>query len=447
MYCSWSCMPSSAGCGRFGLLLVLLVAMSSTAAVELAPELRLPPLELVGPDIRQRWQEPRNVTPRSRARPELAPLGVRIGALVLAPRLDLRMGYDDNLYATDDRARGDAYAAVLPRADLRSDWSRHALRVGVNAVSRRFQTVTSENTDDWTATTEGRLDLGRASSLFGAASVARLHEDRTSANSSGADEPTAYRVSEAGAGWVHPFGRFEARLGGRLSDYQFDDEAVAPTVPSGTLVGEQRDRRTRSAEARLRYSMWPGYGAFLRGVVTSQDYERLTAGGVNRDSEGREVSVGVDLELTDLIFGSTYVGHYRQSYEEPGVDSIAGLNFGTNLSWNPTRLSTVHLLARRGVEESIQPGASGYVSTTAALELEHELLRNLLLVAGSRRTVRDYDGIDRRERLWQHSVGANYLANRRLQLHLRVYYRDQDASGGGRRFTQKAVEQAIVFQY
>lgn len=447
MYCSWSCLLSSAAGGRFGLVIALLAVIPSAAAVELAPELRLPPLDLVGPDIRQRSQEQRNVTSRSRPRPELAPLGARIGAFVLAPRLDLRVGYDDNLYAIEDPQREDVSGAVAPRLDLRSDWSRHALRFGVDATSARYRTVTSENTNDWTAMTEGRLDLGRASSLFGTASVARLHEDRASANSTGAEEPTAYRVSEAGAGWVHPFGRFEARLAGRLSYYRFDDESVATSVPSGTLVGDERDRRTSSTEARLRYSVWPGYGAFLRGRFNSEDYERRTSAGVNRDSQGRELSVGVDLELTDLIFGSAYVGQYRQNYEQTGLDSSGGLNFGADLSWNPTRLSTLHVLARREVEESTQPGASGYLSTTAALELEHELLRNLLLVAGSRLTQRDYDGIERQETLWQHSFGANYLANRHIQLRLQVYYRDQDASGGGRRFTQKVVEQGIVFQY
>lgn len=424
----------------------LLLSLPAASAVELSPELRLPPLDLVGPNA-PGGEEPRNVTPRSRSRPEFEPLGVRVGAFVLAPRVGLRAGYNDNLNAAEDSERGDAYAAALPSADLRSDWSRHGLQLSVDAVSGRYRKTPAENPDNWSAAVQGRLDLGRASSLVGSAGVAHLQEDRASANSIAADEPTTFRVSEAGAGWVHPFGRFEARVQGRVADYRFNNPAGAAEVPPGTLVGNERDRVSTSTEARLRYSVWPGYGAFVRGAFSSQDYQRPTVGGVNRDSQGREVSVGVDLELTDLIFGSAYVGQYRQNYEQTGVDSSGGLNFGADLSWNPTRLSTLHVLARREVEESTQPGASGYLSTTAALELEHELLRNLLLVAGSRLTQRDYDGIERQETLWQHSFGANYLANRHIQLRLQVYYRDQDASGGGRRFTQKVVEQGIVFQY
>ena len=447
MHCSWTCPFGATAWGRLGLSLLLTLPLApSVAAMELAPELRLPPLDLVGPDIRQRPEEPRNVTPRSRPRPELAPLGVRVGAFVLAPRVELRAGYNDNLNAIED-GRGDAYGVLFPKVDLRSDWSRHALRVGADALSGRYRDTTSENVDNWTATTEGRLDLGRASTLNGNASVARLHEDRASPDSIPGAEPTAYRLSEAGAGWVHPFGRFEARLQGRLSDYRFEDQAVPAGLAPGTVVGDQRDRRTTSTEARLRYAVWPGYGAFLRGAFGSQDYDRRTATGVNRDSRSRELSIGVNLELTDLIFGDVYVGHRTQVYDEPGVDANDSFDFGVDLSWNLTRLTTLSVLARRGVEESTQPGASGYLSTTWALEVEHELLRNLLLVGGSRQNRRDYDGIERQETVWQHSFGANYLANRHLQLRLQFYYRDQDASGGGRRFTQKVVEQGIVIQY
>lgn len=447
MHCSSTCPSSPAARGRFGLVLLLALPLaSSVAAVELAPELRLPPLDLVGPDIRARPQEPRNVTPRSRPRPELAPLGARIRAFVLSTRVDLRAGYNDNLFATNDDEVSDVYARVAPTVDLRSDWSRHAIRVGAHASSDRYRDTSRENNDNWGVMAEGRADLGRASSLFGHASEARLHEDRASPDSLADDEPTAYRLSEAMIGAVHPFGRFEARVQGRVSDYRFESTRAAGVAP-GTLVGSARDRRSTHTEARLRYSIWPGYGAFVRGAFSTQNYDNLTAAGVNRDSKGYEASVGVDLELTDLIFGNAYIGRYQQRYDEPGVDPEGGPTFGADLYWNVTRLSTLHLQVARSVQESTQPGASGYLSTNTGLELEHELLRNLLLVAGSQQTRRDYDGVDRQETLWQHSFGANFLANRHVQLRLQVGYRDQDASGGGRRFTQTFVEQAIVLQH
>lgn len=428
-----------------GVFKALLMA-APAAAVELAPELRQPALDTRQPDIRRRPEEARSVTPRTRARPELDPLGLRIRAFLLSARADLRFGYNDNLFAREDRTDADFVTVLAPRVELRSDWTRHALRAGADFSSGRHQDFSSENYDDWQAFAEGRLDLGRASSVSGGTSVSSEHEDRASPDSTVGAEQSQYQVAEANLGWAHPFGRFEARLGGEWRDYQFD--AVDATgLPPGTLLGDDRNRQAVRGEGQLRYSVWPGYGVFVRGAHTAQDYDVLGPTGINRDSSGYEADLGLNLELTDLIFGSVFVGYYRQRYEEADFEDNTGIGFGADLSWNITPLSTLHLQGQRSVQESIDPGASGYLSTDVALELEHELLRNLLLVASGRYTGRRYDGSERRETLWQSSFGANYMANRRLQLRLQLVRREQDGSGGGRDFTQTFVEQTVVLQY
>lgn len=424
----------------------MVFGLAPAKAVELAPELRLPELDQAQPDIRRRPEPSRNITPRTRPRPELAPLGARIGAFLLFARADLKLGYNDNLFATDERTESDLYSVMSPRVELRSDWSRHAVKVGANLASARYRDFPREDYDNWRAFAEGRMDLGRASTVFGNASVARQQEDRASPDSTLGGEPTQYRVSEIGAGWNHPFGRFEARLDGTVRDYRFDEINVVG-LPAGTLVGEDRNRQSLRGEARLRYTMWPGYGVFLRSAYNTLDYDAPAPNGITRDSDGYEAGLGLDLELTNLIFGSAFVGYYRQRYDAPGFDDNGGLGFGADLYWNLTPLSTLHFEAGRSVQESVQPGASGYLSTETGLELEHELLRNLLLVASSRYTRRRYDGIDRQETLWQHSFGANYLTNRHLQLRLQVVHRQQDGTGGGRTFSQTFVEQSIVLQY
>jgi len=125
----------------------------------------------------------------------------------------------------------------------------------------------------------------------------------------------------------------------------------------------------------------------------------------------------------------------------------SGLGFGANVYWNVTQLSTLHLEVNRAVQQSTQPGASGYLGTEAALQLEHELLRNLLLFVGTSRTQRTYEGLDREETLYQHNFGVTYMLNRHLYLRLRGVHRDQQGTNGGRDFTQNFVEQTLVLQH
>lgn len=441
--------PGGAGPAAMGLAVLLaataLLAVATDAgAVDLDPELRLPPLDGGGSDITRRPEQERSITARTRPRPELAPLGIRVGSLLLATELGVGVGYNDNVFATADREESDIHYTFAPRVELRSDWSRHALRVGADATQARHQDFSGEDYDDWRIFADTRLDVGTESALSGQFSAARGHETRESANSIGDREMAEYLVSQATAGWSQTLGRFDVRFSGGLADYDFEDRAL---LIDDFLLDDNRDRVAATGEARLRYEVRPGYGMFVRGAYNRQKYDDLGPGGTTRDSSGIEYGLGLDLEITDLIFGDTFVGYYRQRYEDANFEDRDGLGLGANLFWNPTTLSTLHLQVRRSIEETVLPTASGYLATEIALELEHELLRNLLLLAGTSVTNRDYQGLSFQEDLWQHHLAANYMLNRNLSLRWRLGYRDQQGDDGGRSYTQTFVEQHLVLRF
>ena len=429
---------------RSRVALVLLLSTFDVDAAELSPELRLPPMGAEQLDITRRVEAQRSATVRSRPRPELDPLGIRMGSFKLLTELALPIGYTDNLFASESGEQSDFKYGVEPRIELRSEWSRHAFRVGVDSTHMRHRDFSKEDYDDWQIFSDGRLDVGAEASLFGRVSVSQRQEDRGAANSFSAGETADYQVYELSGGWSQPFGRFEVRLNGGVSDYQFESIDAMEALP---IAVDDRDRVVTRGEARLSYQVQPEYRVFLRSAYNHQKYDHAPENGISRDSSGVEYSLGADLELTELIFGDAYVGYYRQRYDASNFDDRDGLGLGANLYWNPTTLTTVHLAVGRSVQESILPGAAGYLSTDTALELQHELLRNLSLLAGARLVVRDYSGIEREETLRQYHLAASYMANRNLSVRWRVAYRDQEGDGGGRQFTQTLVEQHIVLQF
>lgn len=430
---------------KVSIALVLLLLAGGARAVELSPELQLAPQGADDPDITRRPEQPRSNTVLTRSRPELEPLGIRLGSFKLATEVGVLAGYNDNLFAAEADEDSALYYGLAPRLRLRSDWSRHALRVGAEAKQARHRDYSEEDYDDWRVFSDARVDLGVASAVFGGVSVAQRHEDREDANSFAESEMAEYRVSELNGGWSHPFGRFDLRLTGNIADYKFDSfDAQGAVLPVSVT---DRDRVARNGEARLRYEAWPGYGVFLRGAYNDQEYDKLDASGITRDSSGVEYGLGVDLNVTDVIFGDAFAGYYRQRYDDSTFDDRSGLGLGANMYWNPTTLTTLHFKAKRSVEETVLTTASGYIATKASLELQHELLRNLLVFAGAGVTYRDYADAAREEELQQYHVAANYMLNRNISLRWRVIYRDQQGNGGGRDFTQALVEQNIVFQF
>src|SRR5207253_791139 len=73
-------------------------------------------------------------TPIPKTGPDNAPnqdeLGITLGSFKLYPTLDIRAGYDTNVFAQPAGQQvGSTYEVVRPSLDLRSDWSNHMLNV------------------------------------------------------------------------------------------------------------------------------------------------------------------------------------------------------------------------------------------------------------------------------------------------------------------------------
>lgn len=375
---------------------------------------------------------------------DLQPLGIRAGAFMILPSLGVGGGHSDNVFASDENTRSDWYLQYEPRVRVVSDWVRHAVQGDARAKVRRYDTFDEEDYEDWQARGEGRLDIGRASELVGEATYRDEEEDRGSPEDAGLDERTRYTVRSGDLAFNHPRGNWVLGLRAGLADFDFEDPDAS--VP-GLLLGDSRDRQNRTGEVRVGYAFRPGYRAFVRVQGNQRRYDRPSASGVNRDSDGFDVGAGLDLALTDLLVGELIVGFQRQTYEADQFDTTQGTSVRANLKWNPTLLTNVYFRANRDVQETVVAGSSGYLRTLASLEIDHELLRTLFLTAGVDAVRRSYGDSSREEELLQMRLGARYLANRHLHLRLTVVRRDQNGSNGGREYTELMIEPGVDLFY
>jgi uncharacterized protein (PEP-CTERM system associated) len=82
----------------------------------------------------------------------------------------------------------------------------------------------------------------------------------------------------------------------------------------------------------------------------------------------------------------------------------------------------------RTLQETTQAGAAGYFSTDALINIDHELLRNLLLNAFGGFINNNYEGISRNDDIWTGGVGAEYLMNHYASIDLKYRYDTRDSS-------------------
>jgi hypothetical protein len=355
----------------------------------------------------------RGETVMSRARPDYDPIGLRLGGFLLYPELAVQESYSSNIFATSTNERSDFITAIEPSLNLKSNWNNHALNFKADAQILKYADHSSEDQDNYSFGTDGRLDIQRDSRVYGGATYAVRHESRYSPNDLGAREPTKYDVFSANLSPEKDFNRLSVRLDGNLDRFSYSN---ATSGAGATILEDQRDRTEYQIGIKPTYELAPLrqiYGLF---AYNWRDYDSNSSFGFNRDSTGFTLAVGARYDITGILFADVYLGYREQDYDDPRLPAAQGPAGGAKLTWNVTRLTTVTGLVTREIQETILAGSSSYFATKAEARVDHELLRNLILNGSLGYENDDFEGINRNDNFVVLGLGAKYLINRNFAL-------------------------------
>jgi hypothetical protein len=373
-----------------------------------------------------------------RPRPSYDAVGIRAGAFMILPQASVSEKYNDNIYATDTNETDDFITTLGASIAVNSGWSRHALNLNAGVSKDIYADNTGENRLDWNVGANGRLDVTRDTRLSGGASYAQLHEDRGDPNSpAAAAEPTEYDLLSANAAFDQRFNRLTARVSGGYENYDYKDVAA---TGGGIIDQDDRDRVQYEEALRFGYDVSPDTNVYVQGTLNQRDYD-LSPPTVptNRDSDGYAVAVGSDFRLSSLAQGGIFVGYQSQSYDNPAFSDVSGLSYGADVEWYTTPLTTVTFSAAATVEETTSVGASGYLSQTVGIRVDHELLRNVLLNGRVSYANDDYEGISRTDDIVRAGLGVDYLVNRNFTLGLGYDFTNKNSNVAGVDYTRNQI--------
>ena len=395
---------------------------------------------------------PRGETVTTRQRPEVIPLGMRVGTFLLYPKISVTETYDDNIFRVEEDKDHDLITTIGPEFDLRSDWNNHAFNLRGDARIDRFARSEKENVEDYNVDADGRYDITRNIFLFGFLGYSQLSEDRGSPDDAGGVVPTEYNAYRGGVRYFHRLNRVSFRLDAEAQKFDFDDVSRGPLLLP--VNNDDRDRLESNVTLRAGYEIVPEYEAFVRATGNNRAYRTAVDDtGVGRDSQGYEIVTGVAIDFTGITFGNLFAGYRKQWYDDDNLSTIEGITGGANITWNVTPLTTFHAGIVRRVEETtaIVAGrrSSGFFATRYSVSADHEVLRNLLLNASVALTENDYKGIDREDRIYDVGVSARYLLNRNFygSIGYRYTLRDRDATLGDEAdYTQNVVTLRVELQ-
>jgi hypothetical protein len=357
------------------------------------------------------------------------PLGIRTGGFTLYPSLTLGGKYNDNIYATRSNEEADWITTVTPALDVRSNWSRHALRLNTGLAGGFYASNSDENYLDAHVLVDGRLDVHRESYLTARAGFERLHEDRGDPDANAAwDEAAVYYRTSTGLAYHQGLNRFSVKAG---ADYEDLNYTSVDLRGGGSQNMDIRDRGLYDLHARLAYELLPDVQPFL---ATRYEWRRYDRADARRDSEGYRIGLGTGFRLSGVTSGEVFGGYMRQEYDH--YDDISGFWYGMSLLWKATRLTTVEARAESAIKETLRAKSSGIDVTEAGLRVEHELLRNLRAAAFIDYARDAYEGEDITDHYTTIGPSLTYLWNRNLSARVDYRYRHKESNRSEREYDE-----------
>jgi hypothetical protein len=355
-------------------------------------------------------------TPR-RKRPDsdpYEPLGIRAGAFLLYPAVELKAGYDSNP-ARSENGGGSPLYVVAPELKLKSDWVRHELRADLRGSHSIYSDMTNLNRTTFDGKVNARLDATAKAKIDLEGRYA-LDSDAPGSPENPTDVRSPPRYSRAGAtaGLTQGFNRFEVALKGVFDRTVYE---AAKLNDGTTLDNSDRNYNQYGGTLRGSYELTPGIKPFVEGGLDTRAHDkRIDRSGFERDSDGVTWRAGTTFELTRKLTGEISAGYLTRRYEDARLRDLDGFIADASLTWLASALTTVRLTAKSAAEETTLLDVAGILKRDVGIEVEHSFRRWLIGTARFGYGVDEYDGVGRKDHRYVAGTTLTYKLNPMMQL-------------------------------
>lgn len=366
------------------------------------------------------------------------PLGIRAGSFLIYPSLSVAEAYNDNVRATKNDTKSDFITILTPQVRAQSNFSRHQLNVTAGGQVAIHASESDEDYQDAFVGTDGRLDITRQNYIDGQAQIARGHEDRDDPENDGSRKISDLYLYDAGLSFTQLFNRLNFRVKGAFGRVAYTDSDQA-----------DRDQNSYDFGLRTGYFVSPNVNTFVEGTYNIEKRDRkVDFNGVERDSQGWGVGGGAEIKLTDLLVGEFSVGYRRQTFEENSFKDEGGVGYGIDLTWTPTRLTTVRLSGAGDFRPTSSEGsdANSNFRSTAGVSVSHQLRRNVTVGANVNYIRDDFSGISRTDNTIRTGAKASYFLTRNFSIDAGYTFTKRWSDQSDEEFTRNFVLLGITAQ-
>ena len=343
-----------------------------------------------------------------------APVGIRTGALIWRPAVELTGGYDTNP-ARVTNGNGSPLFTVAPELLLRSDWTRHELRADLRGSYTSYTSKSSLDRPFVDAKVAGRIDVSRQSRID-LESRFLLSTDNPGSPDLQADlaKLPIFTTLGASAGGAHRFNRLEIAAKGNVDRTSYRESTL---TDGSTVSNDDRNYGQYGGLLRGSYEITPGIKPFAEIGADARVHDlAVDSSGFRRDSRGVTAKGGSTFELTPLLTGEAALGYLTRSYDDPRLPELGGLLVDASLVWSASALTDVKFTARTSIDETRLPGVSGTFRRDVGLQVNHAFRHWLIGTVKLGYGLDNYRGSERTDERYLASAALIYKFTRTAQI-------------------------------
>lgn len=352
-------------------------------------------------------------------------VGDYAGSFLIKSAVELSAGYDTNPRRTVD-PKGSPFYLIAPEFLAVSDWERHAVVADLRGSFTGYGNTFPPPTDgtispapvivdrpDFTGHVDGRLDVSRDTRLLMQTRLRLATDNPGSPNiQAGLQRYPVYATFGGTFGFDQNFNRLQISGGATVDRTAYTDSKLTDGTSSSN---DDRNFNQFGGVGRVSYDLMPGIKPFVEVQADSRVHDqKLDRNGYARDSTGGYLKGGTSFEFSRLLTGEIGVGYAARDYVDNRLNRLEGLLTSASLTWSATPLTTAKFYSDTTISETTLPGTSGVLTHIYTVEVDHDFRRWLTAIGKFTWGTLDYQGDNRKDKIYTVSGDLIYKLNRNL---------------------------------
>lgn len=374
----------------------------------------------IGPLIR----EPDDV-PGRRVIPEYAPMGLDFAGFDALPTVTFAARADDNVFTRSSVKKADTILSVEPKIRLRREDRFNNATLEGSLRSSTYVRMRDQDALEYRLEGTYTRGTGPDSITINLGYRREAVQRGTVENDLVGGEPLLRRVFHGSLTGRKQFNRLSIDAQVLAVRQRYEDVSDS----AGSVLDQHFRNVTRTGAQALATYEVSGRTAVFAGVAYDRfDYARspLLA---NRDATNWSGTAGLRYEITRLLYAQVGLGYRRYDFKDPALGRIGGVAVSAHLRYFPSRVLAIRGIVEQSNTTSPYDLVGAVTLTTARVEVEYEMRRNLSWLGATRFTLEDYGKQTYSARRFEVSGGPRLRLNRWLSADANLGYARRFVSG------------------